>query len=57
MKEQLTTSKLLDKLYKHISWIIIAISIFGYLAYRTLRVEGSIEMILTDLNTWLNIFL
>jgi hypothetical protein len=56
MKEQLTTSKLLDKLYKHISWIIIAISIFGYLAYRTLRVEGSIEMILTDLNTWLNIF-
>lgn len=56
MKEQLTTSKLLDKLYKHISWIIIAISIIGYLAYRTLRVEGSIEMILTDLNTWLNIF-
>ena len=56
MKEQLTPSKLLDKVYKHISWIIILISILGYLAYRTLRVEGSLELILTDLNTWLNIF-
>ena len=51
----MNTSKLLDKLYKNITWIIVLVSIVGYLAYRTFQMEGDIESVATDPNTWLNI--
>lgn len=51
----MNTSKLLDKLYKNMTWIIVLVSIVGYLAYRTFQMEGDIESVATDTNTWLNI--
>ena len=51
----MTTSKLLDKLYKNITWLIVLVSIIGYLAYRTFQMEGSIESVARDPNTWFNI--
>lgn len=49
-------SKLLDNLYKNLTWIIIVISIIGYLAYRVVKVDGDIETMIMSLDTWLNIF-
>lgn len=51
----MTTSKLLDKLYKNLTWIIVLVSIIGYLAYRTFQMEGNIESVANNPNTWLNI--
>ena len=51
----MTTSKLLDNLYKNLTWLIVLMSIIGYLAYRTFRMEGDIQSVANDPNTWLNI--
>ena len=51
----MTTSKLLDKLYKNLTWIIVLVSIIGYLAYRTFQMDGDIESVANNPNTWLNI--
>lgn len=51
----MTTSKLLDKLYRNLTWLIVLMSIIGYLAYRTFQMDGDIESVATDPNTWLNI--
>ena len=51
----MTTSKLLDKLYKNITWLIVLVSIIGYLAYRTFQMEVGIESVARDPNTWFNI--
>lgn len=51
----MTTSKLLDNLYKNLSWLIVLMSIIGYLAYRTFQMEGDIQSVANDPNTWLNI--
>ena len=51
----MTTSKLLDNLYKNLTWLIVLMSIIGYLAYRTFRMEGDIQTVANDPNTWLNI--
>lgn len=52
----MTTSKLLDYLYKNLSWLIVLMSIIGYLAYRTFQMKGDIQSVANDPNTWLNIF-
>lgn len=51
----MTTSKLLDNLYKNLTWLIVLMSIIGYLAYRTFRMESDIQSVANDPNTWLNI--
>ena len=51
----MTTSKLLDNLYKNLTWLIVLMSIIGYLAYRTFQMEGDIQSVANDPNTWLNI--
>lgn len=51
----MTTSKLLDNLYKNLTWLIVLMSIIGYLAYRTFQMEGDIQSVAKDPNTWLNI--
>ena len=51
----MTTSKLLDNLYKNLSWLIVLMSIIGYLAYRTFQMDGDIQSVANDPNTWLNI--
>jgi len=51
----MTKSKLLDNLYKNLTWLIVLMSIIGYLAYRTFRMEGDIQSVANDPNTWLNI--
>ena len=51
----MTTSKLLDNLYKNLPWLIVLMSIIGYLAYRTFQMEGDIQSVANDPNTWLNI--
>lgn len=51
----MTTSKLLDNLYKNLTWLIVLMSIIGYLAYRTFRMDGDIQSVANDPNTWLNI--
>lgn len=51
----MTTSKLLNKLYQHLSWLVVLISIIGYLAYRTFTMDGDIESVASDINTWINI--
>lgn len=51
----MTTSKLLDNLYKNLTWLIVLMSIIGYLAYRTVQMEGDIQSVANDPNTWLNI--
>jgi len=51
----MNTSKLLDKLYRNLTWLIVLMSIIGYLAYRTFQMDGNIESVATDPNTWLNI--
>ena len=51
----MTTSKLLDNLYKNLTWLIVLISIIGYLAYRTFQMAGDIQSVANDPNTWLNI--
>lgn len=50
----MNTNKLLDKLYRNLTWLIVLMSIIGYLAYRTFQMDGNIESVLTDPNTWLN---
>lgn len=50
----MNTSKLLDKLYRNLTWLIVLMSIIGYLAYRTFQMDGNIESVATDPNTWLN---
>lgn len=50
----MTTSKLLDKLYRNLTWLIVLMSIIGYLAYRTFQMDGDIQSVATDPNTWLN---
>ena len=52
----MTTSKLLDNLYKNLTWLIVLVSIIGYLAYRTFQMDGDIQSVANDPNTWLNIF-
>ena len=51
----MTTSKLLDNLYKNLAWLIVLMSIIGYLAYRTFQMKGDIQSVANDPNTWLNI--
>ena len=51
----MTTSKLLDNLYKNLTWLIVLMSILGYLAYRTFQMDGDIQSVANDPNTWLNI--
>ncbi len=51
----MNTSKLLDNLYKNLTWLIVLMSIIGYLAYRTFQMEGDIQSVANDPNTWLNI--
>lgn len=51
----MTTSKLLDNLYKNLTWLIVLMSIIGYLAYRTFQMQGDIQSVANDPNTWLNI--
>lgn len=51
----MTKSKLLDNLYKNLTWLIVLMSIIGYLAYRTFQMEGDIQSVANDPNTWLNI--
>lgn len=51
----MNTNKLLDKLYRNLTWLIVLMSIIGYLAYRTFQMDGNIESVATDPNTWLNI--
>jgi len=51
----MTTSKLLDNLYKNLTWLIVLMSIIGYLAYRTFQMDGDIQSVANDPNTWLNI--
>ncbi len=51
----MTTSKLLDNLYKNLTWLIVLMSIIGYLAYRTFQMKGDIQSVANDPNTWLNI--
>lgn len=51
----MTTNKLLDNLYKNLTWLIVLMSIIGYLAYRTFQMKGDIQSVANDPNTWLNI--
>lgn len=51
----MTTSKLLDNIYKNLTWLIVLMSIIGYLAYRTFQLDGDIQSVANDPNTWLNI--
>ena len=51
----MTKSKLLDNLYKNLTWLIVLMSIIGYLAYRTFQMKGDIQSVANDPNTWLNI--
>lgn len=51
----MTKSKLLDNLYKNLTWLIVLMSIIGYLAYRTFQMQGDIQSVANDPNTWLNI--
>lgn len=51
----MTRSKLLDNLYKNLTWLIVLMSIIGYLAYRTFQMQGDIQSVANDPNTWLNI--
>ena len=51
----MTKSKLLDNLYKNLAWLIVLMSIIGYLAYRTFQMKGDIQSVANDPNTWLNI--
>lgn len=49
------TSRLLDKLYRYFVWIIVVVSIVGYLLYRTIQFNGDLESVVTSVDTWVNI--
>lgn len=48
-------SKLLDNVYKNSIWIILVLSIFGYLAYYVLNFQGSFETAVKDWQTWVHL--
>ena len=47
--------KFMDKVYKNYVWIIIALSLIGYFAYRVMSFDGSLESTLKDHSTYVNI--
>ena len=51
----MNANKLLDKLYRNLTWLIVLMSIIGYLAYRTFQMDGDIQSVASNPNTWLNI--
>ena len=51
----MNANKLLDKLYRNLTWLIVLMSILGYLAYRTFQMDGDIQSVASNPNTWLNI--
>jgi len=48
-------NKAFDTLYKFGVWIIVALSIFGYFAYRVLKFDGDIHTVINSWDTWLNL--
>ena len=48
-------NKVFENLYKYSVWIVTSLAIFGYFAYRVLKFEGSIQAVLTDVNSYLNL--
>ncbi len=47
-------TKFVDGLYKHFSWLIIALSLVGYLFYQSIRMEGDIQSTLTDIHSYIH---
>lgn len=48
-------SKLLDSLYKYIVWLVVGVSIIAYLAYRTIKLDGTIQEMAASPDTWINV--
>lgn len=48
-------AKFMDRLYKGMSWLILAVSLIGYFAFMILSFEGSIEDMVRDWRSWLHI--
>jgi len=48
-------AKFMDKVYKNYVWIVIALSLLGYFAYRVLSFDGTLQSTLQDPHTWIQI--
>ncbi len=48
-------TKFADGLYKHFSWLIILLSMVGYLAYQTMVFDGDLMTTLTDLQSLIHL--
>lgn len=48
-------NKLLDNVYKYSIWIILTLSLVGYVAYYTLSFQGEIGIALRDWQTWVHL--
>ena len=48
-------NKWLDNVYRYSVWIITALAIIGYFAYRTLSFEGSVQSVIESWDTWTNL--
>lgn len=48
-------TKFVDGLYKHFSWLIIVLSMLGYLAYQTMIFDGDLMTTLTDIQSLIHL--
>lgn len=47
-------TKFVNSIYKNFSWIIIILSLFAYLAYMVLEIDGDIQKIVLDWRSWIH---
>lgn len=48
-------TKFMDSLYRYSAWIVLGLSLIGYLAYYTLSFQGTIESAINDIRTWIHL--
>lgn len=48
-------NKVFDSLYRYSVWLITALAIFAYFAYRVLSFDASIQQVLTSVDSYLNL--
>ncbi|MCD8524532.1 MAG: hypothetical protein LRY67_01830 [Gammaproteobacteria bacterium] len=48
-------NKVFDNLYKYSVWLVTALAIFAYFAYRVLEFDGDIKNVLTSVDAYLNL--
>jgi hypothetical protein len=48
-------AKFMDKMYKNYVWIVIALSLIIYLAYRVMSFDGTLQVTVEDPQTWIQL--